>query len=294
MDKTLTVIIPAYNEEQGIQDTLTNLIEGVKNYPFDILVINDGSTDTTEAVLRTIDEVRVINHKKNRGYGASLKTGILAAKSELIAFYDADGQHSVSDLIAMYKNFVDIDMLVGARSQDSHQELKRKPGKWILGKIANYLTEQNIPDLNSGLRIINRDIIRKYLHLFPNGFSFSTTSTIAFMNLGYSVEYFPIKVAKRIGKSSVKQIKHGSNTILLMIRLIVLFNPLRIFLPSSAFFLVVGLIYELYYGVFLLFPEVRLIPAAFFLIITSVLIFFFGLVVDQISEIRKNFFDREE
>ena len=125
----------------------------------------------------------------------------------------------------------------------------------------------------------------------PDGFSLSTTSTVAFFNLGYNVGYFPIKVVRRIGKSSVNQVKHGPQTLLLILRLIVLFNPLKVFLSTSFLFFTIGFLYELYFGVISTYPRIKLIPGAFFMLITSLLIFFFGLVVDQISEMRKSNFD---
>ncbi|MEX1013869.1 MAG: hypothetical protein WDZ80_01795, partial [Candidatus Paceibacterota bacterium] len=192
------------------------------------------------------------------------------------------------DLIAIYNSFSNYDMLVGQRSKESHQDWIRKPGKWVLSKVANFLTGRKIPDLNSGLRIIKKDVISNMLHLFPEGFSFSTTSTIAFMNMGFNVGYIPITVQKRVGKSTVKQLKHGSSTIMLILRLIVLFNPLKVFLPASFLCIVVGLIYEVLFGILYYNGGIKLIPGAFFMILTGVLIFFFGLLVDQVSELRKN------
>lgn len=287
--KNLTIIIPAFNEEQGISQTITTLLPYAEKNNWGILVINDGSTDNTELELRNFEnKIQIITHTYNKGYGASLKTGIKNAKTHLIAMYDADGQHKPSDLEYMFNNFATNDMLIGARGKASHQDWIRKPGKWILSKVANLLTGRKIPDLNSGLRVIKKDIIEKMLSLFPDGFSFSTTSTIAFMNMGYNVNYVPITVGKRVGKSTVKQLKHGSNTILLMLRLIVLFNPLKIFLPISIYLFLLGSVYEIIFGIVMLLPDnYRLIPAAFFMILTSILIFFFGLVVDQISELRK-------
>ncbi|MCF7859948.1 MAG: hypothetical protein K9N07_11620, partial [Candidatus Cloacimonetes bacterium] len=173
----------------------------------------------------------------------------------------------------------------------SHRDWTRRPGKWIISKVANYLTETKIPDINSGLRVVKKDVICKLLHLFPEGFSFSTTSTIAFLNLGYNVGYYPIVAVKRIGKSTVRQFKHGSQTILLIFRLIVLFNPLKVFLPASFYLWFLGLTYEIIYGIILYPKGIKLIPDAFFLMITSIIIFFFGLVVDQLSEMRKNNFN---
>jgi glycosyltransferase involved in cell wall biosynthesis len=233
MIKNLTVIIPAYNEEEGIRNTIISLYDSIKEKKWEILIINDGSTDRTHEILMQIPFVKVIAHPHNKGYGACLKTGIRNSKTEFIAFYDADGQHKPQDLIELFNNLMTLDMIVGKRGKDSHQDWTRKPGKWVLARVANFLTGRRIPDLNSGLRITKKDVIIKMLHLFPDGFSFSTTSTIAFMNMGYNVGYYPIKVNKRIGKSSVKQLKHGSTAILLILRLIVLFNPLKVFFPVS-------------------------------------------------------------
>lgn len=287
----LTIIIPCFNEEAAISNTIQMLVDEINKNELNwkIIVVNDGSTDNTPRILSEFQNplVSVIDHPYNKGYGAALKSGIKSTITDYIALFDADGQHSFADLYLMASKVGNVDMLIGARSQSSHQDLARKPGKWVLTKVANYLTESKIPDLNSGLRIIKRNVIVGLLHLFPQGFSFSTTSTVAFMNLGYSVGYFPITVVKRIGKSSVRQLKHGPQTIMLILRLIVLFNPLKVFFPASFYLFFTGLIYELVYGIILYQNGVKLIPAAFFLMLTSILVFFFGLVVDQVSELRK-------
>lgn len=285
--KHLTIIIPCYNEEKGIQKTIENLLPFAKKLQGQILIIDDGSIDNTPEILSMFREnIQIITHPVNQGYGASLKTGILNTRTEHIAFYDADGQHRPEDLEGMYTKISDYDMLVGSRGKNSHQNYLRKPGKWVLSKVANYLTNRKIPDLNSGLRVIRREKIVNLLHLFPDGFSFSTTSTIAFMYLSFKVDYHPIQVKKRIGNSTVKQIKHGSSTLLLILRLIVLFNPLKVFLPISFWMIFIGVIYEIAFGIIILYPSVKLIPAAFFLILTGILIFFFGLIADQISAMR--------
>lgn len=292
-NKTITILVPAYNEEASIEKTLGKLLSFSKNKNWHIIVINDGSTDRTAGILNNISEIEVIDHPYNKGYGASLKSGILNAKTELIAFYDADGQHNPEDLENLIINFKNFDMMIGLRGKNSYQDWLRKPGKWVLSKVANLLTGKKIPDLNSGLRIVRRNIIIRMLHLLPQGFSFSTTSTIAFINLGYNVGYYPIVVKKRVGSSTVRQLKHGSDIIMLMLRLIVLFNPLKVFMPVSISLFIFGTIYEIIFGIVLLLPDnFRLIPAAFFMILTSILIFFFGLVVDQISELRKHQFDK--
>lgn len=287
MKKELTVIIPAYNEEKGIRQTILELLPLARESNWKILVINDGSTDNSVKELSDIADVTIISHPYNKGYGAALKTGINFAETELIALFDADGQHRPEDLGTLYNGLGDYDMVIGERGKDSHNDSIRKPGKWILSIIANFLTGRKIPDLNSGLRIIKKDIIKNLLHLFPDGFSFSTTSTIAFLNMGYNVVYIPIKVNKRKGKSSVRQLKHGSGTLLLILRLIVLFNPLKVFIPVSLFLLTAGLIYEIVYGIILI-PGIKVLPAALLAFISGILVFFFGLVVDQISEMRKH------
>ena len=290
----LTVIIPCYNEEKGIRDTILTLLPTTQKHNWQIIVINDGSTDKTLEIINEISGIEVINHIQNKGYGASLKTGINASNTEYISFYDADGQHRPEDLEKLAKKAEYSDMIVGARDKSSHKDWSRKPGKWVLGKFANFISGQKIPDLNSGLRVIRKSEIANYLHLFPEGFSFSTTSTIAFMNLGKKVEYLPIQTKKRVGKSTVKQLKHGSSTLLLILRLMVLFNPLRVFLPTSFFLLFTGIFYQLGFGIYTYINEgkIEIFQGSILFIITGIIIFFFGLMTDQISEIRKHQFQK--
>lgn len=284
--KKVTVIIPAYNEESAIGCTLEELWETVKSHNWDIIVINDGSTDRTAEIVKAFTFVKLIEHPYNKGYGASLKTGIQNAETELVAFYDADGQHKPEDLQSMLNNMAQYDMLVGMRTKNSYSAWTRRPGKWVLAKVANYLSGRKIPDLNSGLRIVKKELIENMLHLFPQGFSFSTTSTLAFFNMGYNVGYHPITARKRIGQSTVKQLKHGSETLMLILRLIVLFNPLKVFLPVSFALILLGLVYEVFWGIILI-ERIKLIPGALLLFLSGLLIFFFGLLADQLSALRK-------
>lgn len=278
----LTVIIPAYNEEEGIGQSLESLIPLAKENNFNVLVINDGSSDKTQEIVESKD-VGLINHPFNKGYGAALKTGIKAAETEYIALYDADGQHRPIDLLALWDNLGTRDMLVGMRGKDSHQDWMRKPGKWVLLKTANFLTGIKIPDLNSGLRIIKRDCLINRLHLFSDSFSFSTTSTVAFFNLGLYVDYHPIKVNKRVGTSTVRQLKHGTNTLLLILRMIILFNPLKVFIPTSLTFLTLGFAWGIYgFVVASRFPN-----SAILISLAGLLFFFMGLISDQISILNK-------
>lgn len=285
----LSIVLPVYNEEIAVKNTLNNLKIYTNSSDFEILVINDGSTDNSKSIIEKIEGIRIISHPYNKGYGAALKTGIRAAKTDYIAFFDSDGQHNPNNLINLWNKIGNYDMLVGERGKDSHSDWVRKPGKWVLAKVANFLTGKKIPDLNSGLRVIKRNSILDIIHLLPDGFSLSTTSTVAFMNMGYNVGYSPIKVNKRVGKSTVKQLKHGSSTLLLILRLIILFNPLKVFLPVSFSLGLAGLIYEIAYG-FVLSTHIRVLPGAILMILSSIIIFLFGLVADQVSETRKHLF----
>ena len=177
-------------------------------------------------------------------------------------------------------------MIVGKRGKGSYIDLSRTPGKWILSITANFLAGRKIPDLNSGLRIVKKDIIIKYLHLFPDGFSFSTTSTIAFLSDKRVVEYKSITTNKRMGKSSVRQLKDGFNTVLLILRLITLFNPLKVFIPASISLVLLSAIYEIIWG-YIYSPHLRLLPGALLTFLTGIIIFFFALIMDQISQIRR-------
>ena len=166
MKKGLTVIIGVYNEEKGISNTIKELKTILDKYEWNLLIINDGSDDKTEAEIKKWSEhpkISYYNHPYNKGYGAALKTGIIRADTDLVAFYDGDGQHRPEDLENLYDNLGNLDMIIGKRGKDSHSEWIRKPGKWILGKTANFLTGRKIPDLNSGLRVIKRSIIKNIL-----------------------------------------------------------------------------------------------------------------------------------
>lgn len=285
--KEITIIIPAYNEEKAIGKTLEKLLPFAEKNGWKILVINDGSTDSTRKEIEKISSVKIVNHKVNRGYGASLKTGLNNSETELVAFYDADGQHTPEELEKLLESWNDQDMIVGERVKGSHFSISRAPGKWVLSKVANFLAGRKIPDLNSGLRVVKRESIKSYIKLFPDGFSFSTTSTIAFLGDKKQVDYIPIQTSKRVGKSSVNQIKDGFNTVLLIIRLIVLFNPLKVFIPASFFLILISVIYEILWG-YIFSPHLRLLPGALLTFLTGIIIFFFALIMDQISQIRRN------
>ena len=208
----VSIIIPAYNEETGIKGTLDKLIEGNYHEKYEIIVVDDGSTDKTREISQSFP-VRVISHTVNKGYGAALKTGIRKSTCDKVVFMDSDGQHDPAYLDELVRLLEDHEMVIGCRTADSFQVKNRKAGKKVIRWVGEFLVEQKLPDYNSGFRGFQKDLILKMMHIMPNGFSFSTTSTLGFMKEGYNIATFPIVVEERVGrKSNVKFIKDGSKT----------------------------------------------------------------------------------
>jgi len=257
--------------------------ELVSRYPqYEILVIDDGSTDDTGRIAAS-SGARVIRHEWNKGYGASLRTGCRHARGNVVVTFDGDGQHEAGDVQRLVDEIGPYDMVVGTRSRDSHEPLLRRPGKLVMTAFANFLAGMKIPDVNSGLRAFKRDVILRYLHLMPPGFSFSTTSTFAMLKSGRPVKWVPIKAKKRVGTSSVSQVRHGLQALLLMVRLTTLFEPLKVFLPVSAVFMLVAigfLIANLCAGHNV--PQTSVITS-----VSSVMVFLMGLVMDQVAALRR-------
>ncbi|MCB9015811.1 MAG: glycosyltransferase family 2 protein [Lentimicrobiaceae bacterium] len=274
-----TIIIPAYNEETGIGPLLQKMISNNLHQKYEIIVVDDGSNDRTAEIVKQYP-VRLILHGTNKGYGAALKTGIRKALCNKVIMLDSDGQHDPSYIDIVYNMLADYDMVIGERDSTSHQVSSRKSGKWIIRKTGEMLVDQKLPDYNSGMRGFQRDLILNLLHLMPNGFSFSTTSTLSFLKEGYSIGTFPINVVERVGRSSnVRFIKDGSKTFLLLFRIIMLFNPLKVFFPASLLFTFGGLVWGVNgYFFFGRFPNTGMI-----LITLGMFMFFFGLLADQIA-----------
>lgn len=278
--KPLTIIIPAYNEERAIKPVLERLKTTCPELIEEIIVVDDGSTDNTAQIAEEVG-VRVIRHSRNKGYGASLKTGIRAVHTDFVLTMDSDGQHKAEDIARLWAATDHNDMIVGQRTALLHSQLWRMPGKWLLSIMANYLSRQRIPDLNSGFRLMRRDVVMKYMHLCPSGFSFSTTITMAFFNRGFNVAYVPIEVEKRIGKSTVS-LSTGLETIILILRIAALFDPLRVFIPISIFVGSVGVLWGIPYA--LLGNGISI--GSMLAIVTATLLFSLGLICDQISQLR--------
>ena len=286
MDKTgVSIIIPAYNEDQSIGDLVSKIIE---LYPeFEVLVINDGSTDDTDAVARGAG-AHVHSHPYNIGNGAAIKSGIRIAKGNILVFMDGDNQHDPEDIVKLLKYMPDYDMVVGARSNGDQASLGRTFGNMIYNWFASYVAKFPIPDLTSGLRAVKADIARNLLYLLPNTYSYPTTLTLGVLRTGRSVRYIPINVLKRkTGKSKISIFKDGVRFLMIIIKICTLYSPLRVFLPVSFGLFVLGLFYYL----FTYFYWGRFSNMSTLLFTTSIIIFMMGLVSEQICQMR---FDRSE
>ena len=282
-----TVIIPAYNEAGSLGAVLTELSNTCKDIIHEIIVVDDGSEDDTAQIAAGFPDVRVIRHRMNRGYGSALKSGIREATTDIVLTMDSDGQHRAEDVRRLYEALDQQDMLVGQRTELLHSPFWRMPGKWLLNWMANYITGRKIPDLNSGLRVMRREVVRDYMHLCPSGFSFSTTITIALIMRGYAVEYVPIHVQKRVGKSTVT-LRTGFDTIILIIRIAALFGPLRIFLPPAFLTIAVGILWAIPYSL----AGYGVSVGSMLAIVTGILLFAIGILCDQISQLRLERYER--
>lgn len=241
--KSVSIIIPAYNEELAVRETVTELLKlfEVTDITAEIIVVDDGSSDKTAREAKA-GGARVIQHRSNRGYGASLKTGIIAASYDIIAITDADGTYPAKYLPEMLSELEHADMIVGSRTGAAvHIPLSRMPAKWFLRVIANYVANTKIPDLNSGLRVFRRDVAVQYFAILSDQFSFTTTITLALLCDKYAVTYIPIDYRKRQGKSKIVPWDAGSFAILIF-RVAMLFRPLRVFIPLAIFCIAYGVI----------------------------------------------------
>jgi glycosyltransferase involved in cell wall biosynthesis len=240
-NKGYSIIIPAFNEEGIIGNFLCELVQILDQTDgdYEIIVINDCSTDKTrDETIASQIPITLLDHPCNKGYGAAIKTGMAKATYGMIVITDADSTYpntSIPELVSIAEG-EDLDMVVGARvGKNVKIPLIRKPAKWVITKLANYLSGTRIPDLNSGLRVMKKSVVDKFANILPNGFSFTTTITLAMLTNNHSVKYIPIDYFKRKGKSKIRPIKDTLNFTQLIIRTVLYFNPLKIFVPLSMF-----------------------------------------------------------
>ena len=280
----ISIIIPAYNEAGSIGEMLERLKPYVDAHGFEVIVVNDASTDNTAGIVADFSYVKIINQPYNKGYGAALKAGVRHATNDWVLTIDSDGQHRPEDIPGLLEHMEIYDMVVGSREGNFNQGWLRKPGKWILSLVANYLSNMKIPDVNSGFRLIRKDYVEEFMHILPNSFSFSTTITLAMIKAGYNVKYVPITVGKRKGgKSQVKQARDGITTILLITRCISLFNPLKIYTPIAGAMLLFSMLFGAYGIIYYSsFPKTAIVTS-----VSGILVLLFGILSDQIAAIRR-------
>jgi glycosyltransferase involved in cell wall biosynthesis len=274
-----TVIIPALNEEAAIGPLLADLQAAARWG--EILVVDDGSTDRT-AERAAVPGVRVIKHPYNKGNGAAVKTALRHAEGAYVLIVDGDGQHRPADAARLVAALETYDLVVGARSPATQASWSRRLGNALLNWIAGFLSGRDIPDLTSGFRAARRDFLLEFLHLLPNGFSTPTTTTLAFLKAGHSVHFEPIDASGRQGESKIKLGSDGFKFFLILLKVVTIFSPLRIFIPISAASFVAGAGYAAYTIVF----YSHVTNSSVLLIMLSVVIFLIGLVSEQVSALR--------
>lgn len=273
----ISIVLPAKNESAAIGQTVKKVNQ--LSIIHEIIVVNDGSTDNTEEVAEQAG-AKVISHPYSKGNGAAIKTGARVAQGDVIVFMDADGQHDPQDIPRLIAKIEQgYDLVVGARQKGSQASVGRGVANKLYNNLATYMTEHPVEDLTSGLRAVRANKFREFLYLLPNGFSYPTTSTMAFFRAGYSVTYVPIHAAKRIGKSHINPVKDGIRFFLIIFKIATLFSPLKMFLPIAV---ILFLMATSWYG-YTLYEYGRFTNMSALLYTGSVMIFLMGLISEQIT-----------
>lgn len=280
---TISAIIPAYNEESTIKSVIQELKKelGSLNLEYEIIVVNDASTDQTKNVLKNIKNIKIIHQPYNKGKGACLKTAAQQVKYNWLLFFDADGQHRPEYIKQMIKYTNNFDLISGQRIGYQGPWI-RQPAKKVIHWLGFYLLGQKVSDLNCGLRLIKKEKFLRFAHILPDGFSCSTTIIFAFLKEKLNIKFVPIKINKRVAGQSLVKAPEALTYLMLILRLIMLFSPLRIFLPISFILFLIGL-GSLIYDII----TFNISEGTILILITSILIFFFGLTADQISAVRR-------
>jgi glycosyltransferase involved in cell wall biosynthesis len=277
--ETTTVVVPAFNEAAGIGHVVTALRAAA---PWqDVLVVDDGSTDGTGTAAQDAG-ARVVRHPYNKGNGAAIKTAIRNTTSEWLVIVDADGQHPPEDARRLVAKLGEFDLVVGARDPATQATPGRRAGNALLNRLASYLTDRTIPDLTSGFRAARRDCLVEFLHLLPNGFSTPTTTTLAFIKAGYNVAFESVAARPRVGASKIRLARDGAKFLLILLKVITIFSPLRIFAPVSLVAFMAGAGYAGWNYAY----HDRIPNGAVLLLMFSVMVILVGLVSEQISTLR--------
>ena len=276
---SVSIIVPAFNEEPAIAPLVQALRAGGAWH--EIIVVDDGSSDATAEKARGAGAT-VVRHPYNKGNGAAVETGIRRASGDFVLIVDGDGQHRAADAARLVSHLGEYDLVIGARSTDTQATHARLFGNAALNWLASYLTQRQVPDLTSGFRGARRSLLREFIHLLPNGFSTPTTTTLAFIKAGYNVRFEPIDAAARVGQSKIRLARDGVKFLLIVMKIITLFSPFRVFLPISlaSFLLGAG------YAVWTIATQSHVTNSSVLLIMLAVIVFLVGLVSEQIAAMR--------
>jgi glycosyltransferase involved in cell wall biosynthesis len=276
---TVSIVIPAFNETASVAAVVRALAEAATWR--EIIVVDDGSSDDTSSQAAAAG-ARVIRHPYNKGNGAAVKTGIRAATGEYVLILDADGQHQPDDARRLVDRLGEYDLVVGARSSVTQAGLRRRVGNEFLNRLSSYLSNHEIPDLTSGFRAARRECLLEFLPLLPNGFSTPTTTTLAFLRAGYNVCFEPVHAMARVGTSKIRLSRDGPKFLLIVLRVITIFSPLRIFVPLAVASFAAGVAYALW----TIAVTGKIANGAVLLIMFAVIVFLVGLVSEQIAALR--------
>ena len=285
--KKISIVIPVYNEQEGLNNTIRQMEELLEStdFDFDIIIVNDGSTDGSNKILEGVNNplIKIIHHDINRGYGAALKTGMAKASASYVCITDADGTYPNLEFKKLANYIKDgYSMIVGARTGDVVQiPLLRRLPKWMLNKLANHLTGMKIPDINSGLRIMKKEDVEKFIKILPDGFSFTTTITLAMLTNNMQVCFLPINYYHRKGNSKIRPFYDTLNFLQLIIRTSMYFNPLKVFIPISGMLVILAFLVLLLSWLFL----ERAMDVTFGIIMmTAIVVVTIGMLADLIDK----------
>ncbi len=283
----LTVVVPTYNEQENLPKVLPELIRTCKKKNWNLIIANDGSKDKTEEILQGFsdeDEIEIVHNKLNKGYGSAIKLGIINAKTKYIVTIDADGQHYLEDIDKLYSTLTEnnADMVIGSRKGEKSANKFRGFGKWIIRSFAKTLMPLPVYDINSGMKLYDADLARKYIHLYPDTMAFSDIITLVFVNNRHLVLEAPIRIKERLGGKSTIGIHTAFETIMEILNIIILFNPMKVFLPISLLFVLLGL----GWGIPIMLKGNGVSVGSSFMLITGIITFLLGLIAEQLSAIR--------
>ena len=275
----VSIVIPAYNEADAIS-SVVGVLKAAGTW-HEIIVVDDGSKDSTTATASAAGAT-VVTHPYNKGNGAAVKSGVRRATGEFILIVDGDGQHRPEDARRLVSRLGEYDLVVGARSASTQATQARRIGNNALNWLASYLTGRQIPDLTSGFRAARTEHLREFIHLLPNGFSTPTTTTLAFIKAGYNVTFEPVEARSRVGVSKIRLARDGTKFLMIILKIITLISPLRIFLPLSLASFALGF----GYAVWTIATQSHVTNSSVLLIVLAVIVFLVGLVSEQISALR--------